>query len=164
MKSRTKNTLLMLIATALAGCAGGSPDPHSSNIWDYNPDAYEQRAQERRDRLAAIEQGNQALRSESSRLETDKTVHLKEREVVEKELKAIAASVSSLEKSVKSQKAKTAVQKKEQQRILAELTSIRSSAKVSDNIANPEEKKLELERLKKRRDQLEKEAANLTKL
>ncbi len=156
--------ILFAAAALLAGCAGGSADPRAPGIFNYNPDAYEQRAQEKKNRLGAIEQENKSLRSESSKLEMDKTAHLMEKEAVEKELKAISTSVSSLEKSVKSKQTKTAVQQKEQQRLLAELKSVKSSTKATDNIADPEEKKIELERLKKRRDELEKDAANLTKL
>jgi chromosome segregation ATPase len=164
MKWVQKALLLFCVAVLQFGCAGQTSDPRQGGLFSYNPEAYEQRAQERKERLAAIEQGNQSLRSESSKLETEKTTSLKNKESAGRELQAISASVSSMDKNIRSVQAKTAAQKNEQQRILAELNTIKSATKRTDNIDDPEEKRLEIERLKKRRDDLEKEAANLMKL
>lgn len=164
MDNRSRLLLCIFAALLLSGCAGGSTDPRTGGLLSYNPDAYEQRLQERQAKLAAIRQGNESLQAESSQLEAEKSARLKEKASVEKELKKVNTSVAALEKSIKTKQTRTAGQHDEQQRLLKEVESIKTAAKATDNVADPEEQRLELERLKSRRDKLEKEAANLMKL
>ena len=159
--------LLGMVASILTGCATGSEDPHDPGIgpFPFPKEVYERRLQERRERLEAIRRGNDSLKSETGLLESDKATVLDEKRAVEQELHKLSSSISSLERSVKAKQARTAAQRKERQRILGELEKLRGSAKAnSDNVTNPEDRRLQLERLQKRRQELEKEANNLMKL
>ena len=60
MKWVQKALLLFCVAVLQFGCAGQTSDPRQGGLFSYNPEAYEQRAQERKERLAAIEQAGQA--------------------------------------------------------------------------------------------------------
>ena len=165
MKQMVYALLLGIVASILFGCARGSEDPRAPGIWNYDREAYERRLRERQEKLEAFRQGNQSLKSETGRLESDKAAVLNEKRAVEQEMQKLSTSISSLERSVKVKQARTASQRKEQQRLLGELEKLRASAKANtDYEINPEERKLELERLRKRRDELEKEANNLMKL
>ena len=164
MEHQNRFLVGMAAALLLTGCAGGSTDPRTGGLLSYNPDAYEQRLQERQAKLAAIRQGNESLQAESSQLEAEKSARLEEKASVEKELKKVKSSVAALEKNIKAKQTRTTGQQEEQQRLLKEVESIKTATKATDNVADPEEQRLELERLKSRRDKLEKEAANLMKL
>lgn len=161
---QTYHGLMIFFAILLSGCARGSADPRAPGLFNYNPAFYEKRALEKREQLSAVEQDNQMLKSNTAKLESDKTIVLKENEIAKEELKNLTESLSSLEKILKSKQTITAVQRKEQRRILAELIGMNNSSKRTDNVENQEEKRLEIEKLKKRRDELEREAANLMKL
>ena len=167
MKQLVCALLLGVVASMLTGCATGSEDPHDQGIgpFPFPKEVYERRLQERREKLEAIRQGNESMKSETGLLESDKATVLNEKRAVEQELHKLSSSISSLERSVKAKQARTAAQHKEQQRLLGELGKLRGSARAnSDNVANPEDSRLVLERLHKRRQELEKEADNLMKL
>ena len=167
MKQLVCALLLGMVASMLTGCATGSEDPHDPGIgpFPFPKEVYERRLQERREKLEAIRRENERIRSETGLRESDKAAVLDEKRAVEKELHKLSTSIASLERSVKAKQTKTAAQRKERQRLLGELENLRGSAKANtDNVANPEERRLELERLQKRRQELEKEANNLMKL
>ena len=165
MKKFINVVLIGIMASILFGCARGSEDPRAPGLGNYNPEAYEQRLRERQEKLDSIRRGNESLKSETGLLERDKAVVLDEKRGIEQEMHKLSTSISSLERSLKAKQTKTAAQRKEQQRLLGELENLRGSAKANtDNVANPEERRLELERLQKRRQELEKEANNLMKL
>ena len=165
MKKFVNAVLIGILAFILFGCARGSEDPRAPGLGNYNPEAYERRVRERQEKLDSIRRGNESLKSETGLLERDKAVVLDEKRGIEQEMHKLSTSISSLERSLKAKQTKTAAQRKEQQRLLGELENLRGSAKANtDNVANPEERRLELERLQKRRQELEKEANNLMKL
>lgn len=164
MDNRYCIILCISVALLLSGCAGRSTDPRAGGIFSYNPDAYEQRLQERQGKLEAIRHGNESLQEESSQLEAEQLIRNNEKEAISKELKKSRAAVALLEKNIKSKQAKTTAQKKEQKRLLKEAQSITVSTQAADSVVNPDEKRQELERLKSRRDKLEKEAADLMRL
>ena len=165
MKKFVNAVLIGILAFILFGCARGSEDPRAPGLGNYNPEAYERRVRERQEKLDSIRRGNESLKSETGLLERDKAVVLDEKRGIEQEMHKLSTCISSLERSLKAKQTKTAAQRKEQQRLLGELENLRGSAKANtDNVANPEERRLELERLQKRRQELEKEANNLMKL
>ena len=165
MKKFVNAVLIGILAFILFGCARGSEDPRAPGLGNYNPEAYERRVRERQEKLDSIRRGNESLKSETGLLERDKAVVLDEKRGIEQEMHKLSTSISSLERSLKAKQTKTAAQRKERQRLLGELENLRGSAKANtDNVANPEERRLELERLQKRRQELEKEANNLMKL
>ena len=161
MKSRYAAVVSLLADTMLIGCAGQTTDPRQGGLFSYNPQAYEKRIQDRREHLSDVDQSNQAADQQASALEAEKSSRKKENAALKKQLRKLSASVASLEKEIKSKQAKTNVQKKEQQRMLKEITTIKSSSRLADEMDDPEEKRLELERLNQKREKLEKEAANL---
>ena len=161
MKSISYSVIALCTATLFIGCANQTTDPRKGGLFSYNPGAYEERLDERRDALAEAEKEKLTSQQETSKLEAEKSAQTQEKAVVEAQLQQLNSSVASLEKDVQAKQAKTAAQKKEQQRILSEINSVKSSSRLADEMEDPEEKRLELERLKKRRDQLEKESANL---
>ena len=153
--------LWLFTATTLFGCAGQTTDPRQGGLFNYNPKAYEKRVQDRKDNLSDVEELTQSAQEESSRLEAEKSSQAKEKAAFEAQLKELSSSIVSLEKDVQARQAKTVAQKKEQKRILSEIDSMKSSSRLADEMEDPEEKRLELERLQKKRDELEQEAANL---
>ena len=164
MGQRANALFLGVVATILIGCAGGSTDPRTGGFF-VDWDAIEKKQEELRKKLEGIEKDKQSQLSEKDWREKDKAVVLDEKRAVEQELHKLSTSISSLERSVKAKQARTAAQRKEQERLLGELGKLRGSAKAnSDNVANPEDSRLVLERLHKRRQELEKEADNLMKL
>lgn len=161
MKSIYQVVVSFIAATILFGCAGQTTDPRQGGLFSYNPTAYEERLQERRENLAKAEQMKLTSQEQTARLEAEKSSLTNEKAALEAQLLQLSASLSSLKKDIQSKQMTTAVQKDEQQRILSEIDSIKTSSRLADEMEDPEETRLELERLKKRRDELEKEAANL---
>lgn len=161
MKSVYYAILSLFTAATISGCAGQTTDPRQGGLFSYNPKAYEKRAQDKKDNVSKIEQSTQSAKEESSKLEANKSSQAKEKAALEAKLQELSSSIASLEKNVQESKAKTGAQKKEQKRIMEEIDSMKSSFKLADEIEDPGEQTLELERLKKKRDELEKEAANL---
>jgi len=52
----------------LSGCAGQTTDPRKGGLFSYDPDAYEQRLDERRAHLNAIEKENAHLKHKNKKL------------------------------------------------------------------------------------------------
>jgi len=163
---KTRHWLFCALGTAImiGGCAGQTTDPRQGGLFSYNPDAYERRLQDRREQLSAEERASQSTQAQSASLEAERTSRAAEKAALEKQVKKLSASLASLEKKIKAKQTTTAAQNSERQRILAELGSVKASTRLADEMEDPEEKRLELERLKARRDTLEKEAANLMRL
>ena len=164
MKTFPSLLCCLCAAAVLSGCAGQTTDPRQGGLFSYNPDAYQQRLRDRQDNLSSAEQANQSAQAQTDALQSEQSSRLQEKAALEKQLKKLSASVASLEKGIRTKQAQTAAQKNEQQRILAEINTLKSSARTADDIADPEEKRLELQRLQSKRDKLEKEAANLMRL
>ncbi len=161
MKSAYHIVVSFFAAAILFGCAGQTTDPRQGGLFSYNPTAYEDRLQERRENLADAETMKLSSQEQTSRLETEKSSLVTEKAALQAQLLQLSSSLSSLKKNIQDKQMKTAAQKNEQKRIVAEINSIKSSSKLADEMEDPEETRLELERLKKRRDELEKEAENL---
>lgn len=164
MKNRISLAMVGGLAALLAGCAGQTTDPRQGGLFSYNPQAYEQRLEDRRGHLSQVEQANREAETESAALESERASRQKEKAALQRQVRQLSASITKMEKDIKGKQAKTAIQQQEQQRILAELKSLQASSRNTDNIEDPEEKRLEIQRLQERRDQLEKEAASLMRL
>lgn len=152
------------LALLLTGCGGQTTDPRQGGLFSYNPDAYEQRLHERRDHLSQVEQDNRSAEAESTALEGERASRQQEKADLQRQVRKLSASIAKMEKDIKVKQAKTKAQQQEQQHILAELNNLKSASRNADNIEDPEEKRLQLQRLQQRRDQLEKEAAGLMRL
>lgn len=164
MQTKASLVLACSLVMVLAGCAGQTTDPRQGGLFSYNPQAYEQRLQERQSHLSQVEQANREAEDESLSLESERASREQQNAALRAKVKKLSASVTRLEKEIKAKQAKNAAQKKEQQRLLTEAGGIQTASRATDNIEDPEEKRLELQRLQERRDKLEKEAANLMKL
>jgi septal ring factor EnvC (AmiA/AmiB activator) len=152
------------LALLLTGCAGQTTDPRQGGLFSYNPQAYEQRLQDRREHLTQVEQVNREAETESAALESERVSRQQEKAALERQVRKLSSSIVKMEKAIKAKRATTTAQQKKQQRILAELNTLKAASRKADNIEDPEEKRLELNRLQQRRDQLEKEAASLMRL
>lgn len=160
MKSGSAVFLTLLLAATLAGCAGQTTDPRQGGLFSYNPSAYDQRLQERQHLLAQEEQSTRSAEAEKAVLEAEKTSQAREKAALENQLQEFIASMTSLERRIQSQQAKTATQKHERQRIMAEIETLRAATEAAESLEDAE-KRIELERLQKKRDELEREAASL---
>ncbi|MDD2465148.1 MAG: hypothetical protein PHI97_14210 [Desulfobulbus sp.] len=164
MKGSTSLVITGGLIFLLGGCAGQTTDPHQGGLFSYNPQAYEHRLQDRRENLSQVEQDNRNAEAESTTLESERASRQKEKAALQRQVRKLSSSITKLEKDIKLQRTKSSVQQKEQQRILGELARLKTASRNTDNIEDPEEKRLELKRLQQRRDQLEKEAASLMRL
>jgi chromosome segregation ATPase len=161
MKKIYYGVLALAVSPLFSGCANQTTDPHQGGLFSYNPQAYEQRLQNKRKNLSTIDQANLTAQQEAARLEGTKSQQIKELERLNRKQIELTSTTAALEKKIRNTRTKTAAQKKEHDRILAEIAGLQSSLKVTDDMPDPEEKRLELERLKKKRDQLEQEAESL---
>ncbi len=161
MKLKECVPVICIVICLCSGCATQTTDPHQGGLFSYNPDAYKQRIQDRKRHLSNVEQQNAALQAETDRLESEKTAQTRELAALKKEMSSLSASTASLEKKVRTVRAETSAQKRERERILSEISKVQSSLKKADDIPDPEEQRLEIERLKKKRDLLEKEVSDL---
>jgi hypothetical protein len=160
MKSGSALVLSLFLAAGLAGCAGQTTDPRQGGLFSYNPSAYDQRLQERQHLLAQEELSTRSAEGEKAVLEAEKTSRAREKAALERQLQEFSASMTSLEQRIQSRQAETAAQKTERQRILAEIDTLRASTAAAESLEDAA-KRLELERLQKKRDELEREAASL---
>nr|WP_320010211.1 hypothetical protein [uncultured Desulfobulbus sp.] len=161
MKQRKQLIVALGCTLLLAGCAGQTTDPHQGGLFSYNPNAYEQRLQNRRDHLNQVEEQNRQEQAESTALTAERAARQKEMASLRRQVRKLNASIVSLEKDVLAKEATNVAQKKKQQHILAKLKELKASSRNSDFIEDPANKRLEIKRLRQRRDQLEKEAASL---
>ena len=164
MKTLATILLPLALTATLCGCAGQTTDPRQGGLFSYNPDAYEQRLRNRQEHLTAVEQATESEQVRASELEGEQAALGQEKAALQRQVRKLSAAAVSLEKEVRAKQTRTAAQAKERQRILAELGTIKASTRTTDAIDDPEEKRLELERLKAKQDKLEKEAANLMRL
>jgi len=65
--------LTSLGALVLSGCAGQTTDPRKGGLLSYNPKAYDQRLQERRNYLASVEDDTAAQRKKNRNLKYQKS-------------------------------------------------------------------------------------------
>ncbi len=154
----------LVLIVCCGGCAGRSSDPHQGGLFGYNPAAYEQRLQERRHRLEQVEQENRRMETAGAGLEAERTATRQEMARLKQQLAVLATDTAALKKRVAAMRTTSRTQQKEQERILKELTALQSAAGTTDDVADPEEQRLELEQLRKKRDRLLKEANDLMQL
>ncbi|MBM9536206.1 hypothetical protein [Desulfobulbus alkaliphilus] len=160
MQTRTALIWFFVVPMMLAGCAGQTTDPRQGGLFSYNPDAYEQRLRERQYLLDQEEQATRSIEVEQTVLEAEKISRAQEKAALEKQVREFNASMNSLEQQIQSRQATTEAQKKERQRMLAEIAALRASTDAAESLEDAE-KQRELERLEKKRDDLEREAASL---
>ena len=160
MQSRMAFAWFFVLMIMLAGCAGQTTDPRQGGLFSYNPEAYEQRLRQREFLLAQEEQATRSAEEEQALLEAERISRTQEKAALEKQVRDFNASMVSLEQQIQNRQATTEVQQKERQRILAEIAALQASTEAAESLEDAE-KRRELERLEKKRDDLEREAASL---
>ena len=153
--------LALFIITLCSGCANQTTDPHKGGLFSYNPQAYEKRLYDKHADLSKVEQSNLSARDEATKLKADQAALAKEKAALQKKLDQLSRDTTGLRIRIMAVEAVSSHQRKEQKRLLSEITTIQSAIQVSDDVEDPEEQRLELERLKKKRNQLEREAEDL---
>ncbi|MBM9613292.1 hypothetical protein JWJ90_03220 [Desulfobulbus rhabdoformis] len=161
MKLNTRLIVVVCCTLLLAGCAGQTTDPHQGGLFSYNPNAYEQRLQDRRSHLDQVEERNRQEQAQSTALQSERATRQKEMASLRRQVRKLNTSIASLEKDVLAKEATSVAQQQKRTHILAKLKELKASSRNSDFIEDPASKRLEIKRLQKRRDQLEKEAASL---
>ncbi len=144
-----------------SGCANQTTDPHKGGLFSYNPQAYEKRLYDKQGNLTQVEQSNQAAKDESARLKNEQADLSQEKAALQKKIHKLSKDTAGLKNRIKAVKTKTAAATQDQLRLLSEVATIQAAILVTDDVEDPEEQRLELERLKKKRNQLEQEAEDL---
>ncbi len=164
MNIRTIAGPVLLLVAVCGGCATRSSDPRQGGLFGYNPAAYEQRLRDRQHRLEQVEQENRSMETTGTGLEAERATTRQELARLKKELAVLASDTALLKKRVSAVRTTTRAQKEEQERILKGLAGLQAETRATDDVADPEEQRLELERLQKKRDRLLKEANDLMQL
>lgn len=140
---------LCCLALMLGGCMGGSTNPREGGLFSYNPEAYEQRQQERQARLAAIEDEQRRESGRTATLEGERaaktdTVARQQRQVqgVEKDLAAAKRSLNSI-------KAANAAQEQRLADLRSRAGQLDEATAKASAAPDTAARKAELERLKK---------------
>lgn len=151
----------LFIITLCSGCANQTTDPHKGGLFSYNPQAYEKRLYDKQADLSKVEQSNLSAKDEAAKLKADQAALAKEKAALQKKIDQLSRDTTRLRNKILAAVAATGPKKKEQKRLLSEIATIQSAIQVSDDVEDPEEQRLELERLKRKRNQLEREAEDL---
>jgi chromosome segregation ATPase len=156
--------LLILLLALTAGCGPTTTDPRQGGLFSYNPEAYEQRLQQRRAEKQRLEQENQQLQKEQQDLEAQSDLTRAERARLRRQLGDMDQDLAMVEQKLARVKARTKQQKyklwkaqtklKNAKRRMAILEDHQSRASAKDQA--------EYERLRKRLDQLMDEAEALS--
>ncbi len=159
---QTKRSFLwLLVALTIGGCAQHTTDPRQGGLFSYNPTAYEQRLADRQQQLQQLQQQEQTERGHQEELERQKRARSQEKAALEQELHQMHSSLAAMEQKLKKIRLQTTEQRQEQKRILQEINKLKLLSQSADMSEENKGKRRELEALKKKRDQLEKEAAEL---
>ena len=154
-----------MILLFMCGC-GGITDPRFGGLFSYSPEAYEQRLQERRERLKEFERQEIAEQQRSQNLNRDADSRRQANQAMQNKLKAINAESSKLQRNLNNFKAandKQAATLKSLQTRLASLNNDSKRVETAKSMGD-DEKRVEAERLKREIDRLVKEASILSQL
>ncbi|MBM9514883.1 hypothetical protein [Desulfogranum marinum] len=151
----------IMTAASLMGCSGKTTDPREGGLFSYNPEAYEKRLQDRQNQLTQIEGTTRSEQNKKIELESSKKIQIQQKEYLEAQLSALSTSIEKLDKKITSTKTEIIAKKLERDKIIKEINEVKASHKLADAIDNEEEKQLEIERLTKRMNELEKEVEAL---
>lgn len=148
----------MIFVSMLVGCAGQTTDPRQGGLFSYNPDAYEQRLAEQRSRLAKIEAATSRENAKTGSLEATKSSQILQKKELESKLAKLMTSIAILDQELRSAELLTAEKEQERKRILHDLKELQQSVALADKEDDFGDKRLEIERLKKKRKALEDES------
>ena len=161
-------SVLVLVLPAMllpAGCAT-TDDPRKGGLFSYNPEAYEQRLAERQEVLAQEENRQTSQKQQTATLETsvqtkqsEKNYYEAELTTMDKDLDQLYARLVALRKLTKQQKADKASIQAQADAVAKRLAKLKSKAGGQE-----EQKRAEIERLRKKLDLLLQEAEALSKM
>ena len=155
----------IMILFTVCGC-DLTTDPSRGGFFSYNPEAYEQRLEERRERLREFETQEIAEQQRRQNLNRDAASQRRANQEMQSKLKAVNADISKLRRNLDNFKAtndKQAVALKNLQTRLARVNDDMSKVQTSETMTD-DEKRVEAERLKREINRLVKEADILSKL
>ena len=148
-------TLAAAAAFLVAGCASDG-DPRSGGLFGYSPKAYEQRLQDREDRLADLEDEEKYQSQRKTKLQGD----LKSRQAEEASLRQQVNRINTRSRNLDG-KLKGA--KSSQAGALAKRNAnLRSRAAAADQMSDLSAKEAEIKRLRRELEELEREADALS--
>lgn len=149
----------------LYACAT-TENPREGGLFGYNPQAYEKRKAEREAKLNALEEEKTTAKQKTVELESEKDLKTKEHSELEQQTKSLDKDIDRLEDLIASLKVNTEKERKRLWGINVKLDAVKKElAQVKSDPAIPTElKEKEVERLKKKIDDLLAEAEELSKL
>jgi len=160
------SSLCVLLLFLLTGCAGTTTDPSQGGLFSYNPEAYQQRKQEREDRLKELEREQIAEEQRQAALTQTAAEKKNQQAAMQQKLKAANAESAKLEKKLKAfnaqneaQKAALADLKARQARIQADIEASSKSGKGGSG-----DRQVEAERLRREVERLAKDTEALSSL
>lgn len=137
----------------LGGCVGGTTDPRQGGLFSYNPEAYEQRLEERRNFLASEDYRAEENESQRLSLESEKSDKAKKLAAEKKRLNALRADLQRSQNRLNNYTAKNARQQRELEDLRARQSELlRASRSLGD--VDTEQKRAELARLRQEADRL----------
>jgi chromosome segregation ATPase len=151
--------------SGLVGCQTTS-DPRQGGLFSYNPQAYEQRLAERQARLEHIERQTAAEQQRSRELEATLDEKEAERQARARDLEALDEDIAQVEAELQAFEGKTAAAEQKHWQLGVRLKSVKKQlAEVrAEQHADVEEKKQEIDRLRRTLDRLLAEAEALSKM
>jgi chromosome segregation ATPase len=160
--------LCILLAASIAICFGciGTDDPRRGGLFSYNPRAYKKRQAQRRERLAELEKEEEATRQRSGELEEEAAQKRGEKDALAEKLADLDQDIAYLEEVVSDTQAKTKKQQEKLLQLKAQVKTVkRKLTKIkSESSIDSEARKKEIERLKKKIDDLFEEAEALSRM
>ena len=157
----------LVLLAGLTGCvaSSGETDPRKGGLFGYNPDAYEQRLEERRQRLDQTEASTEQARQEGRQLEAQRSQKQAEHDALKDQLIALYAETGNLERELAQVKVVNSAQQTELARLKQEAGRLKDRTLELNNSNVPaSEKQAEIDRLRRRMDELLKEAEDLSAL
>jgi chromosome segregation ATPase len=159
--------ILAVVALGLLPACGGpkTTDPRAGGLYSYDPEAYEQRLAERRERLTHLEQQEAAEAERREELETEVAEKRAERDELAAEVAAVEADVERIQKAIYETEAQTEQHNKKLWQLNVNIKKVKQDIKLLKASAGREDiaaREQELARLKSRLDELLREAELLT--
>lgn len=166
MGNFTKKLLLLACTILLLGSCATTDDPREGGLFSYDPEAYEKRLVERRERLTKLEEKQEAEKQKSTELDEQKVRTADSLEDLAEKSKDLDKEIDKLEELIKNSKVRSEEKKQELWKINVELQAVKKKlARLkSESSSDVAAKEKDIERLKMRIDELLKEAEELGNL
>ncbi|WP_319576593.1 hypothetical protein [uncultured Desulfobacter sp.] len=158
-------SICLAMLLGLGACVSKETDPRKGGLFSYNPEAYEQRINDRKATLADTEEANVIARQESATFEADKQSRQATYQSLKARMANLYAETSRLEDQLAKARATNTSHKTKLKKLQDEAASIKSATiQVNNSGESLSTKKATLEALQKKMDELLKEAEALSAL